>query len=164
MKINLKLGRLFFLFFSEKMFYNYLIINVLITYSYGEVWNNVIFFFCDLPHLCIIKENEAVVEKELKKKRTVFIVSVWINLVKNKGLKRKMGNSNGLPIFFWCITNFRLTTHCFFSTKKKACQEKTYRTEVVFEDKNFQFLSSKTTSVLKNPSRRRILSVAKNSA
>ena len=28
-------------------------------------------------------------------------------------------------------------------------QEKFYRTEVVFEDKNFQFLSSKTTSVLK---------------
>ena len=48
-----------------------------------------------------------------------------------------------------CITNFRFTTHCFFSTKKKACQEKPYRTEVVFEDKNFQFLSSKTTSVLK---------------
>ena len=47
----------------------------------------------------------------------------------------------------------------FFSTKKKACQEKTYRTEVVFEDKIFQFLSSKTTSVLKNPSKGRILSV-----
>ena len=61
------------------------------------------------------------------------------------------------------ITNFRLTTHCFFSTKKKACQEKTYWTEVVFEDKNFQFLSSKITSVLKNPFRGRILSVAKNS-
>ena len=34
------------------------------------------------------------------------------------------------------ITNFRFTTHCFFSTKKKTCQEKPYRTEVVFEDKN----------------------------
>ena len=30
----------------------------------------------------------------------------------------------------------RFTTHCFFSTKKKACKEKIYRTEVVFEDKN----------------------------
>ena len=39
------------------------------------------------------------------------------------------------PIFEY-TTNFRLTTHCFFSTKKKVCQEKTYRTEVVFEDKN----------------------------
>ena len=39
-------------------------------------------------------------------------------------------------IFGGSITNFRLTTHCFFSTKKKACQEKPYRTEVIFEDKN----------------------------
>ena len=38
----------------------------------------------------------------------------------------------------------------FFSTKKKACQEKIYRTEIVFGDKNFQFLSPKTNSVLKN--------------
>ena len=49
-----------------------------------------------------------------------------------------------------------------FFYEKKACQEKIYRTEVVFEGKNFQFLSSKTTSVLKNSSKRRILSVAKN--
>ena len=32
-----------------------------------------------------------------------------------------------------------------------------------FFDKNFQFLSSKTTSVLKNPFKGRILSGAKNS-
>ena len=49
-----------------------------------------------------------------------------------------------------------------FSTKKKAYQEESYRTEVVFEDKNFRFLSSKTTSVLKNSFTGRILSVAKN--
>ena len=39
----------------------------------------------------------------------------------------------------------------FFFYEKKACQEKAFRTEIVFEDKNFQFLSSKTTSDRKIP-------------
>ena len=37
----------------------------------------------------------------------------------------------------------------FFFYEKKGVQEKIYRTEVVFVDKNCKFLSSKTTSVLK---------------
>ncbi len=42
-------------------------------------------------------------------------------------------------LFGECITNLRFTTHCFFSTKKKACQEKTYRTEVILKIKIFNF-------------------------
>ena len=37
----------------------------------------------------------------------------------------------------------------FFLRKKRRTKKKLYRTEVIFEDKNFQFLSSKITSVLK---------------
>ena len=36
----------------------------------------------------------------------------------------------------WANNKFSTHYALFFSTKKKACQEKTYQTEVVFEDKN----------------------------
>ena len=52
----------------------------------------------------------------------------------------------------WLPNKFPTYYALFFSTKKKACQEKTYRTEVVFEDKNFQFLSKKTTSLRRSSS------------
>ena len=47
-----------------------------------------------------------------------------------------MDNSNGLPIFFLVHNKFPTHYVLFFSTKKKAYQEKTHRTEVIFEDKN----------------------------